>query len=299
VAVTGGTLSNESSPVMTTDGRVIGLVRGQLPTSMQLYAANRWNDTMIRELQHTRGFVPTDEFAHVIANIPTPQQPRKLPWIGVVTYEPLTAVDTAATESLRGRPGVVVGRVIGESPATKADIRQRDVIVALDGKPLEALPTPELVVSNFSRLLSRFSPGAKVKVTILRDGKDQDREVLLTERPPTPSEAKRYYSARLGLAARDMVKWDEYMAPAMFIKRGVPITGVVPGGPVHQKLFVNDVITSVNKRRVTNVAELSAVLDPAAEGTAEITLTVLRRGMEQPVVVTPSGVPVPRGLPGD
>ncbi len=72
-------------------------------------------------------------------------------------------------------PGVRVSGLVAGSPAEKAGIREGDVIRTLDGKPVANL-------QGFSALLGSFSPGQAVKTTVLREGKEVDVTVTLTER---------------------------------------------------------------------------------------------------------------------
>ena len=72
-------------------------------------------------------------------------------------------------------PGVRVGGLVDGSPAQKADIREGDVITAIDGKPVANLQT-------FSGMLTAYAPGQTVKATIVRAGKELIVSVTLVER---------------------------------------------------------------------------------------------------------------------
>jgi len=72
-------------------------------------------------------------------------------------------------------PGVRVGGLVDGSPAQKADIREGDVITAIDGKPVANLQA-------FSAMMGGFTPGQTVKATIVRAGKELTVAVTLVER---------------------------------------------------------------------------------------------------------------------
>jgi hypothetical protein len=72
-------------------------------------------------------------------------------------------------------PGVRVGGIVDGSPAQKADIREGDVITAIDGKPVANLQA-------FSAMLGVFTPGQTVKATVVRQGKELTVPVTLVER---------------------------------------------------------------------------------------------------------------------
>jgi S1-C subfamily serine protease len=71
--------------------------------------------------------------------------------------------------------GVRVGGLVDGSPAQKADIREGDVITAIDGKPVANLQA-------FSAMLGSFAPGQTVKATVVRAGKELTVPVTLVER---------------------------------------------------------------------------------------------------------------------
>jgi serine protease Do len=80
---------------------------------------------------------------------------------------------------------VVAHPVSGDSPAAAAGVRDGDEILAVDGLKIDSL-------SRLGRLVGARAAGQKIRLTIRRDGKEQDVEVTLgpapgpTERSPTP-----------------------------------------------------------------------------------------------------------------
>ena len=72
-------------------------------------------------------------------------------------------------------PGVRVGGVVDGSPAQKADIKEGDVITAIDGRPIANLQA-------FSAMLGALAPGQTVKATVVRAGKEMTVPVTLVER---------------------------------------------------------------------------------------------------------------------
>jgi serine protease DegQ len=72
--------------------------------------------------------------------------------------------------------GVVVLAAIDGGPAAKAGLRPGDVIVAIDDARIET------VEDLFSELRQR-KPGSRVRLTIIRDGRQQAATVTLADRP--------------------------------------------------------------------------------------------------------------------
>jgi len=95
------------------------------------------------------------------------------PYFGV-EHEDIDA-DAAQALGLGVDRGALVRRVFGGSPAEKAGIRVGDVILRLGQTELDAA-TP------FLNALARVSPGARVSVQLLRDGRALEVTVEVTPR---------------------------------------------------------------------------------------------------------------------
>jgi len=90
-------------------------------------------------------------------------------WLGVkaIPVDPLTAVELGYS----GDGGSLIVGVANGSPAEKAGLKRKDIIVKLNGKPL-------INFMIFRRKLLGFVPGHVIHLTIFRDGKF--REVAST-----------------------------------------------------------------------------------------------------------------------
>jgi serine protease DegQ len=84
--------------------------------------------------------------------------------------------EVAAELGLERAGGVVVLAAIDGGPAAKAGLRPGDVIVAIDDARIET------VEDLFSELRQR-KPGSRVRLTIIRDGRQQAVTVTLADRP--------------------------------------------------------------------------------------------------------------------
>ncbi len=289
--VAGGELTITSSPVLTVDGRVVGMVRGELPMEQRMQLApGRWADVATIGRQRTKFFQPVDEFAHVLQDIPTPAKPRRLSWVGILRFEIMLEKE-AELRGLQGKAAVLVGQVVPDTIAGKAGIKQSDAIIGINGKPVEMLPTPKLVRDNFTRTMRRQKPGQVVKLTIWRSGKPVDYSLKAVPMPTHPYEAKRYYNRDLGLAVRDLVMLDRYgQQGETMMDPGVRVYFAVQKSPAAAgPLAAGDVITHVNNKPVANIASFKAVLDPISKpgSTAGIKFLVMRRGTPELINVIP------------
>jgi len=93
----------------------------------------------------------------------------------------------------KGRPqtkvdnGVVIRRVIPDSAASRAGLRQDDIIVALNGVPLTGRGTDE--VTRFRESIPTFSPGTKIRLGIVRGNERQDTDVTIGRCPEDTARA--------------------------------------------------------------------------------------------------------------
>ncbi len=277
VLVNSGELTNATSPVLTADGRVVGLVAGQIPMEYRMVLRDGTTDVALAGLQSTRFFVPVSEFAHVLGQIPRDGKSRKLPWLGIWQLRPLSA-EEAQGRQIQGKPAVEVGQVMVGGPADQAQIKQGDTIVGLNGKPLEDLGTPALSAGNLQLLLNRLKPGDKINLTIFRGGKESDVQLTLGTLPMRPHEADRYYNVKLGIAARDLVPFDRYASrPEPLTTHGVLITVVQPNSPAAMgNVRPGDLVTSVADKPTPNVEAFGSVLKSLAGRQDTVPFMVLR-----------------------
>jgi serine protease Do len=101
-----------------------------------------------------------------------------------VGIQPMTP-ELAQQFGLNETRGVLVNTVAESGPAAKAGIRRGDVIVAFDGKPV----TDGNTLRN---QIASTAPGTQVKLTIMRDKREQEIPVTLGEyQPQTEASANR------------------------------------------------------------------------------------------------------------
>ncbi|OHD55955.1 MAG: hypothetical protein A2Y33_10865 [Spirochaetes bacterium GWF1_51_8] len=88
-----------------------------------------------------------------------------------------TALDDATRKSLGLKPGegVVVSKVIEDSPAALAKIEVGDIILSINGKPIGDPDMLRLMIGN-------FPPETKIDLEILREGKKIAIAVVLADR---------------------------------------------------------------------------------------------------------------------
>ncbi|HEX5137107.1 MAG TPA: DegQ family serine endoprotease [Planctomycetota bacterium] len=180
-------------------------------------------------------------------------------YLGVVVQD-LTP-DLAASFGVKEQHGALVSEVAADSGAAKAGVREGDVIVAVDDRPVA--DTGEL-----RNRVAMLAPGTKVDLTLVRDSAEQHVPATLGEQPgeagaPASSPEK---TAAFGLAVAPLTE-DLASRLGYADTKGVLVREVAPGGAAERAgIAAGNLIESVDRKPVTSVAEFDAALAKAGDG---------------------------------
>ncbi len=159
--------------------------------------------------------------------------------------------------------GVLLNAVDRDSPAEHAGLRVGDLLLTLDGKPVNA-PQP-IDVPQLQRDIAELPIGHPIVLGIERDGKRSDAK-LTTAPYPRDSGAENGY-APFGVSLRELT-------PAMARRRGLDfsdgliLTSQRPGGPAataRPALQNGDVLRTIDGRPVRTIADLKTWNDKPAK----------------------------------
>ena len=180
-------------------------------------------------------------------------------WLGV-GIQPVTA-DLASKFNVKEGQGVLINEVFEGDPAANAGIRPGDIIVKLNGKPID---TPQ----SLSRLIAALDPGKDAKVEIYRDGKSKMVTVRLGEREDEAVTASipQKKEELLGLTVEDLTQ-EMVERFKLGSDKGVLITEV-KAGSVAQKEGVKkgDLIKEINRKTIDNSADYKKAIKSAQNG---------------------------------
>ena len=169
-------------------------------------------------------------------------------WLGVSVQD--ITEDMARSLQLKERRGAIISEVFKGDPAEVAGLRPGDIITAINGKKIK--DTHELLL-----LISSFHVGDKVTVTVLRDGREMNFQVTVSERRDRPEYAQ---SGRSGYESYGMEVGEITPEIARYLgiarKTGVIVVRVQPGSPADEVgIQPQDVIMQVNKVKITSVKD--------------------------------------------
>ena len=167
--------------------------------------------------------------------------------------------------------GVVVSDVMEGGPANEAGIAAGDVILSVDGTPVDSAARLRLVIAG-------KGGDNGVKISLLRDGKKKTVRAKLEEKDaPAIAKPEEEEPSKLGLRLEDLnarVRQQLRLEPDE-VPSGAVVAGLAPGGPAAEAgLRVGDVIVEVNRSPVDSAAEAVEAL----KGEGDALLRVYRRG---------------------
>jgi serine protease Do len=189
----------------------------------------------------------------------------------------------AKSFGLKEARGALIGDLSPDGPGAKAGLHQGDVILAIDGKPVEE--------SRELRLqIAMTKPGTVVRLKVFRNGSTTEVPVTLGELPSKPESqggAESGPSAALqGVTVQNLTPDIAHQLQLPYGTKGVVISGVSDDSPARDAgLQRGDVIQQVNRQPVNNVAEFNRAV--RAAGKEPVLLLVNRGGTTLYVVVQP------------
>ncbi|MGC1268041.1 MAG: Do family serine endopeptidase [Candidatus Acidiferrum sp.] len=180
--------------------------------------------------------------------------------------------DMAKAFGLGQGGGALVAEVTPGSPAAKAGIERGDIILELDGQPVN---TPE----DLSVHVAQIAPGDVVHLKVSRNGQTRNVDVTLDELSETASASNSPETATKALQGVAVQNLTPSIARDLGISTstpGVVVTSVdSSSAAAAADIERGDVIQEVNRKPVRNVAEYNAAL---AGTRGQSVLLLLRRG---------------------
>ncbi len=214
--------------------------------------------------------------------------------LGVSIVPVSTSPDVAEQLGYKGNQGVIVQSVEPGLSAEKAGVKPGDIILEFEGKKVDDS-------NQLRNMVSQIAPGTAVKFKVWRDGTEREMSANLVEAGDlktvasnTPGEGDKGDSG-LGEGVLSGVKVDNItsdLSQRLNMNsnlKGVIVTGVDEDSAAAGTLRRGDVIQSVNRQPVNNVAEFTAIVKRAGSKKVLLYIQQQRQGVWQGgyVTVTP------------
>ncbi len=269
-------------PVFDREGALVGLAMASFGQSfLQFSRAGRPSPVILMNVEESSAFILVDEVLPYLGRVPRNVSGRPLAWLGAFGLEPMDR-EVAKFLNLKSQSGAVVSEVLEGSPAEKAGLKPRDIILAIEGKPLPELRPDRVVVTYIEREIERRAPGDSLALTVLRGAERIELNAKLGEEPKLIREAARKYFDRLGLNAREFVYGDAIERRVKAAEpSGVVVHYVKPSSPaaiagVRQEDWIREIDGVETKNFEAAVTKLTEI--EKDESRPEFVLLVSRGG---------------------
>ncbi len=196
--------------------------------------------------------------------------------------------DVAEGLDLKGTKGVLVANVTSGSAAEKAGIKRGDVITGINGEKLED-------GNSLRNKVAGTPPGTDVKVTLIREGKEQEVTATLDEfKIPGQTDGKQQKEGgddsksggKLGLDLKPLTPDDAQQLGVPSDVKGLVVVAVDPNGAAADEgITRGDVIMEVNRQPVETLDQMQKAIEKA--GDRSILLLVARRNQVSYLTVKP------------
>jgi serine protease Do len=196
--------------------------------------------------------------------------------------------EIAKSLGLQRAQGAIITQVERGSPADQAGLQPGDVILEMNGNPIENY-------TEFRTAVAAMRPGTTVQLLVWRDGRTFERNVTLGERPAepgqaqhqpqpqqrTPQEARRGLGLEVQNLTRSLAQRFGYQPG-----EGVIVTAVTPEGPAQTAgIRPGDLIISVNRQPTPSVDRFATAVRGARKSGQ--VLLLIKRGTASRFVVVP------------
>ncbi len=193
-------------------------------------------------------------------------------WLGVYIQE--VTPEIAKQFDLPEAKGVLVGDVVGNSPAEEVGIKRGDIIIKVND---EEVNSPEELQDK----IRDIDIGKKANIDIMRDGKTINFIVKIEEMPTVEEKGEfpkeKVFSVQTGIQVKTVTPEIAKETGLPWVK-GLVITEIIPGSSADDMgLQQGDVILEANRIEMSSVDEWEEIINKLEPGDT-LLLLVFRNG---------------------
>ncbi len=178
--------------------------------------------------------------------------------------------------------GARVDRVVKDSPADKAGLKEGDIIIKLENRIIRN-------ANDVTKDLRQFKPGDNIQLEVVRGNKNIRLTATLAQRPESEGLIKKqlrinFFPPSLGVEMQDM---NEDLAEYFNVKEGdgVLVSRVLKDSPAEKAgLKAGDVIIEFDGKKISKAADLSRAIRKA-DVDEKLELIYIRKGQQQKTTV--------------
>jgi serine protease Do len=165
--------------------------------------------------------------------------------------------DNASFFHLPNATGTILAQITPDSPASRAGLQQGDVVISLNGHPIENGGALQLAVSE-------LTPGTKITLGIIRNGSQRTENVTIGEynhhdtQVADNDDSSTPQSGKLGLAVANLTPDARQQLQVPATVHGVVVQNVRPDSPADEAgLQSGDIILEVNRNATSSADQFA------------------------------------------
>lgn len=201
--------------------------------------------------------IPTNMVRTVVATAESGSDAIRRPWLGAELQD--VTADIAASLGMARPEGALVVSLHPESPLAKSGLKRGDVILAIEGKPVES-------AQELGYRVATTAIGSATIVEYLRRGDRRETQVTMVAAPETVERQDTLLKGRSPLAGAVAANLSPAVADELGLAadtQGVAITKL-ERGPAQRFFKRGDIVLEINGVTIGSVEALTGVLESDA-----------------------------------
>jgi serine protease Do len=246
---------NSGGPLLNMKGEVVGI-----------------NTAIVAGGQGIGFAIPVNLAKNIISQLKTSGEVTR-GWLGVGIQD--ISEEVAEYYGIKEKKGVLVTEVFPGDPAELAGIKPKDIILSLNGKPVDS-------ARQLTGMIADTGVGDTIQIKINREGKTRTMNVKIAKREDAKISRRSIQKKeqdRLGIQVAEITP---ETARRFNLKedKGVIVVGVDPESKAAAAgLQVHDIIREINHKEITSVSDLNKTIDEIQKGgTINLFIRRLNRG---------------------